>query len=117
MANRVKQFRYYNEPAVSGGTRNQPSDATETSFVSGTVFDMYYPILQLGIQALPGTRFYLNNAVDPVIIGSTGIYELDLIGKTEISNIKFDFNSMELIKDNANAFLIVDIIYDDGEEQ
>jgi hypothetical protein len=36
------------------------------------------PIVQLGIQSVPGTKFYLNGSNNPIIIGNTGIYELDL---------------------------------------
>lgn len=122
MANRIKQYRYYNDN-VDGTTRNQPqflSDGTTyvtyNHFVNGDVFGTCYPVLQLGVQALPGTKFYLNEAPDPIIIGNTGIYELDLNGSIEISKIQFEARSMRLIRDNQNAYLIVDIIYDDGEE-
>lgn len=124
MAYKVKQFRYYNDKSseVSESKRNQPAtlDGTTTlitsdHYVSGDVFGKYFPVTQLGIQALPGTKFYLNEAVDPVIIGATGIYELDLTNGIQISKITFDRKSMEIIKNNDNAFLIVDIIYDDGE--
>ena len=124
MAYKVKQFRYYNDKSseVSESKRNQPTtlDGTTTlitseHYVNGDVFGKYFPVTQLGIQALPGTKFYLNEAVDPVIIGATGIYELDLTNGIQISKISFAFDSMEIIKNNDNAFLIVDIIYDDGE--
>ena len=124
MAYKVKQFRYYNDKSseVSESKRNQPTtlDGTTTlitseHYVNGDVFGKYFPVTQLGIQALPGTKFYLNEAVDPVIIGATGIYELDLTNGIQISKITFDRKSMEIIKNNDNAFLIVDIIYDDGE--
>lgn len=112
MANVVKQFRFYSD---SDSSKNQPIGALKASFVSGAVFENYFPILQLGVQSLPGTKFYLNNAVDPIIIGRTGIYELDLDGETEISNMRFDVTSMNNISDNTNAYLIVDIIFDNGE--
>ena len=124
MAYKVKQFRYYNDKSseVSESKRNQPTtlDGTTTlitseHYANGDVFGKYFPVTQLGIQALPGTKFYLNEAVDPVIIGATGIYELDLTNGIQISKITFDRKSMEIIKNNDNAFLIVDIIYDDGE--
>ena len=124
MAYKVKQFRYYNDKSseVSESKRNQPAtlDGTTTlitseHYANGDVFGKYFPVTQLGIQALPGTKFYLNEAVDPVIIGATGIYELDLTNGIQISKITFDRKSMEIIKNNDNAFLIVDIIYDDGE--
>ena len=88
---------------------------TSEHYVNGDVFGKHFPVTQLGIQALPGTKFYLNEAVDPVIIGATGIYELDLTNGIQISKISFAHDSMENIKNNDNAFLIVDIIYDDGE--
>lgn len=109
---RIKQFRYYNEEETS---KNSPSDASYTNWVSGNAFLGYFPITQLGIQALPGTRFYLNNSTDPIIIGSTGIYELDLTGETEISALSFNISSMLAIRDNNNAYVIVDVIYDSKE--
>ena len=124
MAYKVKQFRYYNDKSseVSESKRNQPTtlDGTTTlitseHYANGDVFGKYFPVTQLGIQALPGTKFYLNEAVDPVIIGATGIYELDLTNGIQISKISFAHDSMENIENNDNAFLIVDIIYDDGE--
>ena len=124
MAYKVKQFRYYNDKSseVTESKRNQPTtlDGTTTlitseHYVNGDVFGKHFPVTQLGIQALPGTKFYLNEAVDPVIIGATGIYELDLTNGIQISKISFAYDSMENIKNNDNAFLIVDIIYDDGE--
>lgn len=124
MAYKVKQFRYYNDKSseVSESKRNQPTTLNGTTtlitsqhYVNGDVFGKNFPVTQLGIQALPGTKFYLNEAVDPVIIGATGIYELDLTNGIQISKISFAHDSMENIKNNDNAFLIVDIIYDDGE--
>ena len=124
MAYKVKQFRYYNDKSseVTESKRNQPTtlDGTTTlitseHYVNGDVFGKHFPVTQLGIQALPGTKFYLNEAVDPVIIGATGIYELDLTNGIQIYKISFAHDSMENIKNNDNAFLIVDIIYDDGE--
>ena len=112
MANLVKQFRFYNDSNIA---KNQPSNVGGTGYVSGNVFQDYFPILQLGIQALPGTMFYLNNAADPIIIGRTGIYELDLEEETEISDMRFDAQSIAAINENSNAYLIVDIIYDNGE--
>lgn len=129
MANRIKQFRYYADGLNEGVTpneKNHPSQITKedgkltavnaVDYQSGVVFGNCFPILQLGIQALPGTKFYLNKALEPIIIGSTGIYELDLNGQTEITSISFEESSMNLIKQNNNAYLIVDIIYDDGKE-
>ena len=37
-----------------------PEDATIESFFTGSLFADKTPIYQLGIQALPGTKFFLN---------------------------------------------------------
>ena len=123
MANKIKQFRYYNDTNNLG--KNSPSvitidgadvDVSYAHYVSGAVFGECFPVLQFGIQSLPRTKFYLNNGNDPIIIGSTGIYELDLEGQTEITQIQMDGGSMKTINDNDSAYLIIDIIYDNGEE-
>ena len=123
MANKIKQFRYYNDTNNLG--KNSPSvitidgadvDVSYAHYVSGAVFGECFPVLQFGIQSLPGTKFYLNNGNDPIIVGSTGIYELDLEGQTEITQIQIDGGSMKTINDNDSAYLIIDIIYDNGEE-
>ena len=120
MANRVKQFRYYSDSASENNQPQMLSDGQTavaySHYVSGDVFGECFPVTQLVIHAIPGTKFSLNDAVEKIIIGSTGIYELELNEQTQITNIQFDARSMELIRDNNNAFLIVDIIYDDGEE-
>ena len=91
---------------------------TKEQFIDGLVFDSpsCYPILQLGIQALPGTKFYINSGLDPIVVGFTGIYELDLDGQAEIVKLTFNKDSMKRIEENSNGYLIVDILYDDGTE-
>lgn len=110
MAKHIMQFRYYSDEQSDN---NQPKDLKAEDLEKGTVFSKYTPITQLGIQALPGTRFYLNGNIEgPVIIGSTGIYELELEGISKINSLKFDFKSLDLIAKNPNAFLIIDVIYE-----
>ena len=110
MAKHIMQFRYYNDEQ---GNNNQPEDLNAESLNKGTIFAKYLPFTQLGIQALPGTRFFLNDNIEgPVIIGSTGIYELELEGISKITSLKFDSKSLKLIADNPNAFLIIDVIYE-----
>ena len=115
MGKKVYQFRYYTDES----SNNQPNDDNNnlrTKLQNGTIFDGYFPIIQLGIQALPGTKFYLNKAITPIVIGSTGIYELDLEGYAEITGLNFAQESLDLIDKNPNAYLIIDIIYEDREE-
>ena len=109
----IKQVRFYSSTDTS---RNYPASVTHQRLVSGAAFTDYLPIIQLGIQALPGTKFYLNSSSDPIIIGSTGIYEIDLVGETEISALSFDTSSITAISQNDNACLIVDMIYE-GEDK
>ena len=109
MAKHVMQFRYYED----NHTNSQPVELNAGQLVNGTVFAKYLPFTQLGIQALPGTRFYLNDNIEgSVIVGSTGIYELDLEGISKINSLYFDSKSLKLITDNPNAFLIIDVIYE-----
>jgi hypothetical protein len=109
MAKQIMQFRYYAE-GIDGKGKNYPQNISKAKLSSGSIFSNYLPITQLGIQALPGTKFYLNNGTTPIIIGSTGIYELDLEGLSEITNLSFDASSVESISRNNNAYLIVDVI-------
>ena len=111
MAKQVMQFRYYGENETEIG-KNYPRGITKSRLKSGAAFSNYYPIIKLGIQSLPGQKFYLNDANTSIIIGSTGIYELDLEGYAEITNLAFDINGLNLIDNNPNAYLIVDIISD-----
>lgn len=125
MARVVKQYRYYND---KDEVRNQPLQReledgtieaiTKEHYISGVVFESpsCFPILQLGIQALPGTKFYLNSSIDPVTIGFTGIYELELDNGVEIIKLTFNPTSMNEIESNINGYLIVDVLYDDGSE-
>ena len=83
MAKQIKQFRYYEQ----NSNKNYPNTISLSNLASGSIFSKYVPIIQLGIQSLPGTKFYLNNSNDPVIIGNTGIYELNLNGLSEITAI------------------------------
>lgn len=113
MAKQIKQFRYYEQGNTA---KNYPSNISLSNLASGSIFSKYMPVVQLGIQSLPGTKFYLNNSNDPIIIGNTGIYELDLNGLSEITAIEFDRQSINAIATNTNAYLIVDILYEDGED-
>ena len=117
MAKAVHQFRFYQNNASED--RNEPSaDAFisvggATGFANGDVFKEYYPFYQLGIQTLPGTMFYLNGSEDPIIIGSTGIYELDMQDGVEISTLQIDGRSLGVIDDAEDGYIIIDILYDD----
>lgn len=109
MAKKVGQVRYY---SAKGGRENSPSSLTGIKLRSGSAFDDVYPIVQLGIQTLPGVRITINNASTPIVIGSTGIYELNVDGLSQITSLKFETNSLTLIDNNPNSYIIIDYIYD-----
>jgi hypothetical protein len=50
------------------------------------------------------------------MVGYTGIYELDIEGVAEINSLYFDFESISRINNNLDAYLIIDIVYEKGEE-
>lgn len=91
------------------------SNTDDQSMVSGNAFRNYKAIIQLGIQAPPGTIFYINGSDNKMMIGSSGVFELDLLNKTSISGLRFDQKSIDLVQENDSAFIIVDILYA-GEE-
>ena len=114
MSKVVEQARYYGE---SNNPLNWPSGVSRSDFVSGEVFKGKYPIRQLGIQAPAGTKFYVNNNLNPIIVGNSGIYDIDFAGvNVSIYKLNFDAASMNQIANN-NSCLIVDYIYGEDEEE
>lgn len=119
MKRTVIQYRYYD----NNNTHNYPTSADGTAITlqninDGSIFlsekkkEQYGNIVSLGIQTLPGTTFYLNGGVDPVIVGATGIFELDLTGYSEIYRLEFNETSLQTIQKTENGYLIVDAIYE-----
>ena len=109
MARKIKQFKYY--PPAEG-----EEDKITPKFINGTIFAEeggVYPILQLGIQGLPGTKFYLNGSIYPICIGLSGIYDLEVKNGVIISKLEFSADSMAKYKNGS--VLIVDIIYEEKE--
>ena len=111
MARLVKQFRYYGP----NHSKNYPEQVNYSSLAAGNIFANYNPVTQLGIQAEPGVKFYVNYSTDPIMIGDTGIFELDLEGLGTITSIRFDRNDLEAVKDTGP--ILIDIIYEGGGAQ
>jgi hypothetical protein len=103
----IKQFRYYG----SMSDRNYPTSLSYGELRVGNIFKNLGVVTHLGIQAAPGTLFYLNNGTHPIRVGSTGIYELDLEGMGQISAIRFEKSTLDLIEDGTNG-LLIDIVYE-----
>ena len=113
MARKVQQIRYYGDHK-SDSDKNQPANLTGNRLRSGSIFSQYTPMKQIGIQTMPGVKFYLNNSIEPIIIGSTGIYELNVDNLTEITALSFDTTSINMINETpSTSYIIVDILYED----
>ena len=108
MGKRIGQIRYFGEK----NKQNYPSTVNAIRLRTGAAFASVYPIVQLGIQTLPGTKFYVNNHTTPVVVGATGIYELDIDGLSNITDIQFDDKSLNIINNNDSAYIIIDYIYE-----
>lgn len=121
MIREVYQFRYYGE----GSDKNyHPSMKDKEDYTkinandlqSGVAFNEYMPVRQLGIQSIPGTKFYLNDSVSPIVIGSTGIYEIELNSLVEIKKLSFDPESIWAVQKSPTFFIIVDILCEKENE-
>ena len=129
MAKNIFQFRYYNEESslnwplggswvdwASATVEKPNAKAFWSSFEGGnTPLPERAPIIQLGIQTIPGTKFYLNGSKYPTTVGVTGIYEINVEDGMSIESLAFNNVSMQRIRDNDGAYLIVDMLV--GEEE
>ena len=124
MIKKVKQFRFFGDANLNFNSsdqeslvyhqmdQNQPENLNSNDLMSGEAFDSAKPIIQLGIQTLPGVKVYINSNLDPVIVGASGIYELDLTDSSvKIVDLKFEQKSLELINNSPDGYLIIDIVY------
>lgn len=118
MAKKIGQVRYYGmQPNANlPQKKNYPINATYTKMRGGNNYDIFpRGIVQLGIQAMPGTKFSLNHGITPIVVGSTGVYELNVDGLAYINHIAFDKAGLEIVDKNPNAFILVDFIYEEGQ--
>jgi hypothetical protein len=112
MVQLFKQFIYCNPQS----NHNYPNAIIDKdALTSGSIFNEYVPITQLGIQGPPGTKFYINHNDLPVIIGFTGLFELNFTEGGSINHLRFDGDSIDRV-DSSNLILIVDIAYMGGGE-
>ena len=76
------------------------------------LLENYGSAIKIGIQTLPGVKFYLNNTQPGIIINHTGVYELDLTDiTTTVNSLYFDPESLARISEIDGANLIVDVMY------
>ena len=109
MSKGIVQFRYFGELYE----KNYPTTISKAKLMSGTIFDDYTPIVKIGIQSLPGTKFRLNANQDYIMLGGIGLYELDMTqGTGVITSINFDEMSLTNIDENQDAYLLIDMLYE-----
>ena len=109
---KIMQFRYFGPDHE----QNQPLGLTSTDLSEGNIFASYPKVSQLGIQGPPGIKFYINDNINnPIFLGDTGIYELDLEGLGIIYQLNFDKSEMDtVITGVSENRLLIDIIYEGG---
>ena len=105
---KFQQIIYCNE-----NSEENSSGVTAEKLISGEMF-RGRTFSQLGIQAPPGTKFYVNTGVNPVIIGYTGLFQIDLTAGCSITNLRFDAKSIEFIEQNDGLYLIIDMAFEGG---
>ena len=93
MKKQLQQFRYFGDQSSKTST-----GLTKDNLISGSIFPD--SIVALGIQTYPGVKFYLNGADEPIIIGSSGIFEIDLTD---------NFSIYMKVKINSDVQHIIDI--------
>lgn len=115
---RIAQFRFRGSWIENNGIvihpDNYPTNLQQDMLVASNIFRDYGPVSQLGIQAPPGLRFYLNNSDYPIMVGETGIYELNLENVGRITSIRFDKSDLETFynHDYQADKLLIDIVYE-----
>lgn len=113
---KMAQFRYYSD---DNPNNSYPAVESEnySVFCADTAFRGYAPIHQFGIQTLPGTKIYINQSQNPIIIGGTGMLEIDCDATTAtINTFRIDQSSMEIIRNLPNGYLVIDIVYGSEED-
>ena len=113
---KIMQFRYYRD----NSSFNYPIGLTGEVLASGELFGPYGSVSSLGIQGPPGLKFHLNNSSNPIVIGKTGIYQLDTRDVNRITSIEFpglgteksDLSQKSLLTESSK--LIIDIVYGGG---
>lgn len=86
--------------------------------IGDTDTDKNFNIWYLGIQSLPGVRFNINHntteAEAEVMIGQTGIFELNLMDTYPINSVQFQNLSDMLEPSDASRnvnYCLIDVIY------
>ena len=104
----VGQVRYYNDSDKA--LLNQPLGVTTQQLIDGIVFDAVYN--EIRVQTYPGTILTLNG--EEVHIGEIGIYNILYPENVSIVSIQVNKQSIEFIRDNKDAYLIITFMADEN---
>ena len=113
----VKQIRYYGDGSELNSKLSNGGLMDVSSLTNGGAFEGYTPIVKLGIQTLPGTKFYLNGSEENIIVGNNGIFELDLEDRIQITSLRFSPASIQNINEiEKQGYLLIDFVYERTED-
>ena len=118
MARELKQYRYYGENSIRNYPMLENNTITADTLQTGSIFFVdtnLGVITQLGIQTMPGIKFYLNGNISPIIIGKNGIFDLNVENISQITALQFDKESINRLNATPNSYLLVDAIYEKEE--
>lgn len=104
---KLYQYRYY-----GNSSQNFPPDLDATLMSSGELLRNKGVITHLGLQASPETAFYLNHSDNPIFVGKTGIFEIDVEGYGVITSIAFTEDTLNHVHEGDG--ILIDIIYEGG---
>lgn len=107
MAKEIFQLRYFGE----GHGNNFPTTISQQMLLEGSFLPKNSSIIKLGIQSIPGLKFYINDNTSPIMLGSSGLYEIDLTHTTGvITSLKFDNQILDNFSNYNNSYLFIDMI-------
>lgn len=113
MAKQFTQLRYVGE---AGENLTFLGDKNEQLDWSNNIINEKY-VTQLGIYALPGTEFLLNQAKQPhgeqLVINNTGIFQIDVEDRP-ITSLRIGKDSYEKLQKETGHYIIIDVVYEGG---
>ena len=108
MNKKIMQFRYYG----AKNKNNFPANIKAGDFSNEDFFKNYYPIHYIKIQGPPNSiNFWINFNSNSVMLGPSGVYELDLQNFSTIEDLKIEDLKFNSISNTISEPLIIDLIY------
>ena len=105
MAKQVGQIRWFG----ANNSSNSSKSLTLNDLIRGTMLPKTYPITAITIQAPRGSQIFINSNSQPITLGTTQIYSLDVEGVAIITSVRF---SLDTINKISNAAVVIDYTYE-----